>query len=60
MNPQSQWLRSVMKTIIQPPEDLEAWRNVFEEAANDPDFKIFTHPNVEIEVIPVGKIVAVE
>lgn len=41
-------------------EDLEAWRKVFENAIDDPDFKIFTHPGVEIEIIPIGKIVAVE
>src|SRR5271163_3776100 len=29
-------------------EDLEAWRKVFEEAQKDPDFKIFTHPNIDI------------
>lgn len=41
-------------------EDLENWRKLFEDATNDPDFKIFTHPSVEIEIIPVGKIVDVE
>lgn len=41
-------------------EDLENWRKVFEEGQNDPDFKIFTHPAVEIEVINVGKVIAVE
>lgn len=41
-------------------EDLEAWRRVFENAVDDPDFKIFTHPGVEIDVIQIGKIVAVE
>jgi hypothetical protein len=41
-------------------EDLEKWREVFEEAQKDPDFKIFTHPAVEIEVIPIGKVIAVE
>src|SRR5574338_561377 len=40
--------------------DLEKWREVFEEAKKDPDFKIFTHPAVEIDVIPIGKIIAVE
>jgi len=41
-------------------DDLFQWREVFEEAAKDPDFKIFTHPAVEISVIKVGKIIAVE
>lgn len=41
-------------------EDLENWRKVFEDAANDPDFKIFTHPEVEISVINIGKIIDVE
>ena len=41
-------------------EDLEAWRNIFEQIKDDPDFKIFTHPAVEIQAIPVGKIIAVE
>ncbi len=29
--------------------DLEAWRQVFEEAQYDKDFKIFTHPGVTVE-----------
>jgi hypothetical protein len=29
--------------------DLEAWRNVFEEAQYDKDFKIFTHEGVTVE-----------
>jgi hypothetical protein len=41
-------------------DDLESWKQVFEEAKNDPDFKIFTHPAVDIRVINIGKIVAVE
>lgn len=41
-------------------EDLENWREVFEEAKNDPDFKIFTHPAIEVDVINIGKIIAVE
>ncbi len=28
-------------------EDLEIWRQVFEEAQNDKDFKIFTHDSKE-------------
>lgn len=31
------------------PTDLEAWRQVFEEAQNDKDFKIFTHDKVAVE-----------
>jgi hypothetical protein len=31
------------------PVDLEAWRNVFEEAQFDKDFKIFTHDAVNVE-----------
>lgn len=34
--------------------DIEAWRNVFEEAQYDKDFKIFTHPGVNIERIGYG------
>jgi hypothetical protein len=41
-------------------EELEQWRQVFEEAKNDPDFKIFTHPYVDISVMKIGAIVAVE
>ena len=41
-------------------EDLEKWRLVFEEAKGDPDFKIFTHPGIDISVINIGDIVAVE
>lgn len=41
-------------------EDLEHWRDIFKEAQDDPDFKIFTHNAVNIEVIDLGKIVAVE
>jgi hypothetical protein len=40
--------------------DLEAWRDVFEQARTDPDYKIFTHPAIEIQIIPIGKIIAVE
>jgi hypothetical protein len=42
------------------PKDLEDWRDIFEDATNDPDFKIFTHPGVEVKSIPVGKIIAVK
>jgi hypothetical protein len=41
-------------------EDLEQWRKIFEEAQNDPNFKIFTHNAVNIEVIDIGKVIAVE
>jgi hypothetical protein len=43
-------------------KDMEAWRQVFEKAKNDdePEFRIFTHPAVEITRIPIGKIIAVE
>ena len=41
-------------------EDLESWRKCFEEAEGDPDFKIFTHPAIEISSVLVGNIVAVE
>lgn len=41
-------------------EELEQWRQVFEDAAKDPDFKIFTHKDVSIEVIDVHDIIAVE
>lgn len=41
-------------------QDLEAWKEIFEKAQDDPDFKIFTHEDVEISTISVGKIIAVE
>lgn len=41
-------------------EDLETWRNVFEEAQKDPDFKIFTHPAINIEIFKIGDIIKVE
>lgn len=31
------------------PADLEEWRQVFENAKGNPDFKIFTHDAVEIQ-----------
>jgi hypothetical protein len=40
--------------------DLEAWRNCFEDAKDDPDFKIFTHSGVEITSVAVGKIIAID
>jgi len=42
------------------PQDLQIWREIFEDAKGDPDFKIFTHPEVSIEVIKIGDIIAVE
>lgn len=41
-------------------EELEEWRQIFEDAAKDPDFKIFTHKDVNIEVIELGKVLAIE
>ena len=43
-------------------KDLEAWRNLFEDAKGDPDFKVFISEaaHVEIKSIPVGKIIAVD
>lgn len=35
--------------------DIEAWRNVFEEAQYDKDFKIFTHPGVAVERVGYGQ-----
>ena len=35
-------------------EDLNTWREVFEEASKDKDFKIFTHEAIEVERIPYG------
>lgn len=35
--------------------DLEAWRNVFEEAQYDKDFKIFSHAGIAIERIGYGQ-----
>tara|TARA_R110000868_G_scaffold99024_1_gene272596 strand:- start:24920 stop:26683 length:1764 start_codon:yes stop_codon:yes gene_type:complete len=34
--------------------DLEAWRNVFESAQYDKDFKIFTHEGVSVERVGFG------
>ncbi len=36
-------------------EDLNTWREVFEEASKDKDFKVFTHEAIEVERIPYGK-----
>jgi hypothetical protein len=41
-------------------EDLEQWRDIFSKAAADPDFKIFTHKDVHVETIELGKVLAVE
>jgi len=35
--------------------DLESWRNVFEEAQYDKDFKIFTHAGVTVERVGYGQ-----
>lgn len=35
--------------------DLEAWRNVFEEAQYDKDFKIFTHAGVDVTRVGYGQ-----
>jgi hypothetical protein len=37
------------------PVDLEHWRNVFENAAFDKDFKIFTHDAVNVERVGYGQ-----
>jgi hypothetical protein len=34
--------------------DLEAWRNIFEEAQYDKDFKIFTHEGVDVTRVGYG------
>jgi len=35
--------------------DLDAWRNVFEEAQYDKDFKIFTHAGIAVERVGYGQ-----
>ena len=35
--------------------DIEAWRNVFEEAQYDKDFKIFTHEGVDVTRVGYGQ-----
>lgn len=35
--------------------DLEEWRQVFENAQGDPDFKIFTHDAVEIQRVEMSE-----
>lgn len=35
--------------------DLEAWRNIFEEAQYDKDFKIFTHAGIAVERVGYGQ-----
>ena len=37
------------------PEDLAAWRGVFEEAAYDKNFRIFTHDGVTVEPVGLGQ-----
>jgi hypothetical protein len=34
--------------------DLEAWRELFNESKNDPDFKIFTHDAVSVTQLEIG------
>lgn len=45
-----------------PPsvEELNVWRDLFDQAKKDPDFTIFTHQHVNIEVINLGKIISVK
>ena len=38
-----------------PQKDWESFRDIFEEAQNDKDFKIFTHSEVSIERMKIGK-----
>lgn len=40
--------------------ELEIWRNVFEDAKNDPDFTIFTGVSVEITRIKIGNVIKIE
>jgi hypothetical protein len=37
------------------PVDLESWRNVFESAASNKDFRIFTHDAVSVERVGYGQ-----
>ena len=41
---------------IPTAQDLEFWRQLFEEAVGDPDFKIITHGPINIENIPFDTI----
>lgn len=34
--------------------DLEIWREVFKEAQEDKDFMIFTHPAVDVSILPMS------
>lgn len=36
-------------------QDLQSWKEIFEEAQKDPDFVIFTHSGVSVERIKIGK-----
>lgn len=38
-------------------DDLKAWGDVLADAIKDPDFKIFTHHQVEITKIPASSII---
>lgn len=40
--------------------ELEDWRKVFADAQSDPDFIIFTYPFVDISVIKLGDVIAVD
>ena len=42
------------ETHIPTEAELNEWRDIFEKAQYDPDFKIFTHPHVNIEVLNFG------
>jgi hypothetical protein len=48
------------ENYIPTTEDLEKWRALFEEAQKDPNFKIFTAPDVDVSIINIGDIVDVE
>lgn len=39
------------ENYIPSSKDLENWRDIFQEATQDPDFKIFTHSAVTVEHI---------
>lgn len=36
-------------------EDLQAWKEIFQDARKDTNFVIFTHSNVSVERVEVGK-----
>jgi hypothetical protein len=41
-------------------QELEEWRQIFERASLDPNFTIFTHKDVNVEVIALDKVIAIE